>query len=355
MNEIVTTMLGAPGVGKTTLLTSIYEEFKKMERGLNFEFLPDSATEEILQKNLKELQSMGDEITAKEGARGIAGTAAVAGPDSLPKFGFDLCKKGQGKKERGSQLLRLTFRDYPGSYVLKNNPVGREFLIKLLRESAAVIVSIDTPAAIEPHQPDSLNNKNWNLRKDSGKWHEARNHPEEILELFKAAYTRLDEPKLVILAPVKCETYVQTSESATKLLGCIKDKYAPLLKFLSDPSRKDKIAVVMTPVQTVGCLFFSRIYLENFNKPRFVFRKNKSSDTYSPQDNDHLLRYLLSFLLNVHNNSQIGVRSPIIKTIRRAFQQDNIFEQAVKQFAQTRKNTDGFAILQGHDLLNIKK
>lgn len=352
MNEIVTTMLGASGVGKTTLLTSIYEEFRKINQEVNFQFFPDSDTEEILQKNLVELQSMGDQITAKEGARGIAGTAAVAGPDSLPKFIFELCKKNSGKKE--TELLKLAFRDYPGSYVLSSNPVGREFLKKLLRESAAAIVSIDTPAMIEPHQPDPLNNKNWHLRKDSGKWHDARNHPEEILALFKSAYSRLDEPKLVILAPVKCETYVQTPESARKLLGCIKNKYAPLLKFLSDPSRKEKIAVVTTPVQTVGCLFFSRFYVENFNKPRFVFRKNKSSDTYNPQDNEHLLRYLLSFLLNLHNQAQIYERSPILRTVRKAFQQESIFEQAVKQFAKTRKTTDGFTILQGHDLLRIK-
>jgi len=352
MNEIVTTMLGASGVGKTTLLTSIYEEFKKINQEVQFEFLPESDTEEILQKNLAELQSMGSEIIAKEGARGIAGTSAVAGPDSLPKFTFNLAKKTEGKKEKN--LLRLIFRDYPGSYVLSSNPVGREFLKKLLRQSAAAIVSIDTPAMIEPRKPDRLNNKNWDLRRDSGKWHDARNHPEEILALFQSAYNRLDEPKLVILAPVKCETYVQTPESAKKLLGCIKDKYAPLLKFFSDPSRKEKIAVVVAPAQTVGCLFFSSFYTENFNKPRFVFRKNKSSDTYNPQDNEHLLRYLLSFLLNLHNQAQIYERSPILKTVRKAFKQETIFEQAVKQFAKTRKTTDGFTILQGHDLLRIK-
>ncbi len=91
--EIVTTMLGASGVGKTTLLTSIYEQFSNINQEVNFEFHPDSATEEILQKNLKDLKSMADEITAREGTRGIAGTAAVAGPDSLPEFIFYLCKK----------------------------------------------------------------------------------------------------------------------------------------------------------------------------------------------------------------------------------------------------------------------
>ena len=347
MAEIVTTMLGASGVGKTTLLTSIYEQFSKINEQLNFEFKPDSTTEEILQQNLRDLQSMGDEIIAKEGSGGIAGTSAVAGPESLPEFAFYL-----SKKER--QLLKLSFRDYPGSYVLKDNPVGREYLKRLLKESAAVIISIDTPAMIEPHKLDPLNSKNWDLLKDkSGRWHDAKNHPEEILNLFKAAYTNLKEPKLVILAPVKCETYVQTPESAQKLLGCIKDKYSPLLKFLGDPSRQDNIAVVTTPIQTVGCLFFSRYFIEDFNKPRFVFKKNSSMDTYNPKDNDHLLRYLLSFLLKRHNDMQIYKRSPILSAVRDVFQQESMFEQAVKQFAKTRKTTDGFTVLQGNELLKV--
>lgn len=347
MPEIVTTMLGASGVGKTTLLTSMYEQFSKINEQLNFEFKPDSTTEEILQKNLLDLQSMGDEIIAKEGAGGIAGTSAVAGPESLPEFAFYL-----SKKER--QLLKLSFRDYPGSYVLKDNAVGREYLKGLLKESAAVIISIDTPAMIEPHKLDPLNSKNWDLLEGrSGRWHDAKNHSEEILNLFKAAYTKLKEPKLVILAPVKCETYIQTPESAKKLVGCIKDKYSPLLKFLSDPSRSNNIAVVTTPIQTVGCLFFSRYFIEDFNKPRFVFKKNSSMDTYNPKDCDHLLRYLLSFLLKQHNDKQIYERSPILRSVRDVFKQESMFEQAVKQFVKTRKTKDGFCILQGNELLKV--
>ena len=348
MPEIVTTMLGASGVGKTTLLTSIYEQFSKIKE-VNFEFTPDPDTEEILQKNLRDLQSMEDKVIAKEGERGIEGTSAVAGPESLPEFAFYL-----SKRER--QLLKLSFRDYPGSYVLKDNPKGRQYLKSLLQESTAAIISIDTPVMIEPHKLDPLNRKNWDLLKDkSGRWHNAKNHPEEILSLFKSAYTNLKEPKLVILAPVKCETYVQTPESATKLLGCIKDKYSPLLKFLSDPSRKDNIAVVTTPIQTVGCLFFSHYFIEDFNKPRFVFKKNNSMDTYYPKDSDHLLRYLLSFLLKRHNDQQIYQRSPILRSVRDIFHQQSIFEEAVKQFAKTRKSTGGFAILQGRELLEIKE
>ena len=44
---------------------------------------------------------MEDKVIDKEGERGIEGTRAVAGPESLPEFAFYL-----SKRER--QLLKLT-------------------------------------------------------------------------------------------------------------------------------------------------------------------------------------------------------------------------------------------------------
>ncbi|MDE5108398.1 MAG: hypothetical protein O4808_15525, partial [Trichodesmium sp. St17_bin3_1_1] len=76
-------------------------------------------------------------------------------------------------------------------------------------------------------------------------------------------------------------------------------------------------------------------------------------DTYNPKDSDHLLRYLLSFLLKRHNDQQIYKRSLILRSVGEIFGQESMFEKAVKQFARTRKTTDGFAILQGGELLKI--
>ena len=343
MKEIITTMLGASGVGKTTLLTSMYEQLEEISQEVNLKLEADTETEGLLNENLEKLKSLADELKAEERKKGISGTSAPAGPESLPKFTFNINEAGSKTK------LRLLFRDYPGGYVSPTDPVGRDFVKKLLRESAAVIIAIDTPAMVEP---TVIKGEKWQIKGSSGMWHEARNKPNDILKIFEDAYYNLNEPKLVILAPVKCETYVQSEESANQLLGCIKEKYAPLLEFLENRSRAENIAVVTAPVQTVGCMFFSRITIESDNT-RFWFRKRNTDAIYAPKDNDHLLRYFFSFLFKVHNDKKLVERSEILFFIRQLVKHNTVFHKAVKEFAKNRKTTGGFAILQGEHLLNI--
>ena len=326
--EIKITMLGASGVGKTTLLTSMYEQFDVTSRQANLQLIPDIETAAMLTKYLEQLKSLTYEFKAEERKKGIKGTLAIAGPESLPAYIFNLGRFQQ------KPSLRLVFRDYPGGYISPADVPGRKFVQKLLKESAVVIIAIDTPALME------LN----------GRWHEARNKPDEILTLFKTTYQKLEEPKLVILAPVKCETYMQDPESTQKLLTRLQDKYAPLLQFFQDPIRSSKVAVVTTPVQTVGCVVFLKIEVENINQPRFYFRKTSFDAQYSPQDSEQLLRYLLRFLLKIHIQDR---NWPMFNSLREIFNPDVELKQAVNQFTKGCKHTGGFAVLQGQPLLNI--
>lgn len=326
--ELKITMLGASGVGKTTLLTSMYEQFAEISNQANLQLTPDIETAATLDQYLSQLKSLTYEFKAEEHKKGIRGTLAMAGPESLPSYSFDLSRKDQ------KPSLRLVFRDYPGGYILPSDITGRRFVQKLLKECAAVIIAIDAPALME------LN----------GRWHDLRNKSDEILKLFQTAYQKIEEPKLVIFAPVKCETYVQNEESANKLIKCIQNKYAPLLEFFLEPIRADKIAVVTAPVQTVGCVVFLKIEVEHLNQPRFYFRKISFDAEYSPQDSEQLLRYLLRFLLKIHIEDR---QWPMFDMVRQIFNPDAELKQAVEQFAKDCKTTDGFAVLQGQMLLNI--
>lgn len=332
LNELKITMLGPSGVGKTTLLTSMYEQFESTSLEANIQLIPDPETKGILEQYLHDLKSLAKEFRADERKKkGIQGTGAIAGPESLPSYIFDL----GGKEQKLS--LRLNFRDYPGGYILSSQVDERQFVKNLLRECTAVILAIDTPAIMEL----------------DGRWHEARNKPDEITKLFKTAYQKLNEPKLVILAPVKCETYVQNEESARKLVERIKIKYSPLLEFLGELSRRDNITVVTTPIQTVGCVVFLKIEVEHYNKPYFYFRKKSTNAQYSPQDGDQLLKYLLRFLFKRHNQQLLVERSPILRMVRHILNQNTEFETAVELLAKGCKTTGGFAVLQNPELLNI--
>jgi GTPase SAR1 family protein len=178
-NEFQITMLGASGVGKTTLLLAMYEKLDLIAKDIGFDLIPDEETQQILDKYLEQLKSLQNEMRADERDKGLRGTKAIAGPDSLPKYVFDLVYK--------KTKMRLVFRDYPGGYLTSKDQMEREFVKKLIQESYGVIVTIDTPAMLEPKRENFQDRRNWDISNNSGKWHQSRNQPQEVLELLTAA------------------------------------------------------------------------------------------------------------------------------------------------------------------------
>ena len=328
MPEVQITMLGASGTGKTTTLTSIHEQMKPIGEKLSLELNPNDETEtkEILDANLALLKQLENEIVARERdkkKKGIAGTNAIS-PDSLPSYIFDLITPEE------KNLLRLIFRDYPGGYLTTE----RDFVKNLLRDSVSAILTIDTPA----------------MKERNSVWHNIRNQPEEVVEAFQAAYTSVKEPRLIILAPVKCEKYVKNPQGIEDLLNLTLEMYQPILDFLSKPSRSDNFAVLFAPIQTVGCHEFSRV--EELDGPRFIFRKTSTNATYSPQCTDQLFIYLLRFLLKQSNDKKMIVRSEAARFFRGFFNHKTVFEtstEVLKKLNNDRKKC-GFKILQGGHL-----
>lgn len=319
------TMLGSSGVGKTSLLAAMYDKFDKIIGKTNLQLtIPDTPNKEILERRLTELKSIvsfGNSIKVKTEVRNTT---------SPRSFFFDLGKTGV------SPSLRLHFQDYPGEYI-HSDPTSEHMksVENFIRESAVVLIAIDTPALME----------------QEGQWHEYSNKPEEVRNLFKKAYQNLDSPRLVILAPVKCEKYVQNDKDASQLLAHIKEKYETLLDFLSADALLPNVAVVVTPVQTVGSVIFSRLKVED-NKPVFYFVKCDSNAPYQPRDSEQPLRYLLRFLLRLHMEKR---RVPLIDSILNFFGKDVVLKEALGEFANGCKNTGSFSVLQGANLLKINE
>ena len=328
MQELKITMLGASGVGKTTLLTAMYEQFESNIGSTNLQLTPDDESAAILQDRLIELKSLVDVFEAR-GRVGIEGTEAIAGPESLRSFAFGLGKKGEAPS------LNLRFYDYPGGYHATHAPKEeKEFVKNILRESTAVLIPIDAPSLMEKN----------------GKFHEKINRPQQIKALFNAAYQDLDSPRLVIFAPVKCEKYLQNNKTAKELLEKVKQGYAPLLDHFNSPSLNPWVAIVITPVQTVGSVIFSRMQVDSENSPHFYFRKIRHDAHYSPVDSEQPLRYLLRFLLKLHLDSR---QWKYFNFLRNWLELDNHLEKAVNEFARGSKSNGSFAVVKGEKWLNI--
>lgn len=323
MQQVKITMFGPRLVGKTSLLTAMYQQLEDKNRLTNIQLTPDTNTATALGKRLAELKSLSDDFEAKEG---IERTEAAAGPDSLRSFIFDLGKKGT------KASLRLHFQDYPGGYIVSNEKDEQEFVKKLLTESVVVLIAIDAPSLMEA----------------KGKWHQYKNRAMEITAKFKNVYQDIKSPRLVILAPIKCESYMKSPKSANELLKRVKHEYANLLDLFSAEALRQKVAVVVTPVQTVGNVFFSNIEVIN-GEPHFFFSKEDHDAEYNPQDSEQPLKYLLRFLLKLHIQGQWGM----FNFIRDWLGFDNELKEIVRDYAKDCKTNSGFEIIQGKDWLNI--
>lgn len=327
IQELQITVLGSAGTGKTTLLTAMYEQFENTIRNVDLELTPDDETSVVLQDRLIDLKS-ALKVFESKGRVGLESTEGIAGPKALRSFNF-----GLGKKHK-KPSLQLVFRDYPGSYHSKNaTKEERTFVTTLLRESAAVLIPIDAPALME----------------EKGRYHEKLNRPQQIKDIFKTTYKNIDSPRLVILAPVKCEKYFQNESSARELSRRIREEYEGLLGYLKSEELSPWIASVITPIQTVGGLIFSRIELDEDGAPDFYFRKISHAAEYDPKDSEQPLRYLLSFLLKLHLHQR---SSGLFSFIRDWIGSDEHLKQAVAKFSRGCKDTDGFTVLAGKKWLS---
>lgn len=317
-HEVDITMLGPSRVGKTSLLTSMASRFDETVGAAHLRLTPDPESAALLGQRLAELRGMLDRY---EIVGGIPG-------DEVPRsYVFDLGQRG------AAPSLRLRFQDYPGGTIANTDDVEDKQFVKdilYLYNCVAVLVAIDAPALME----------------HGGIWHEQRNHATRIANLFQHAYSGLREPRLVILAPVKCEKYMATEQGQRNLLKRVREGYADLLSAFNQDDLRPHVAVVVTPVQTVGGIVLSRIE----GDPEYIphFRKAFTDAAFEPRDCDQPLRYLLRFLLTLHiQKLDHGVWS-IIRRLRKA---DRPLVEAAEAFAQGCKDDDGFAVLQGQDWL----
>ncbi|MBG0748757.1 MAG: hypothetical protein I4E98_19540 [Planktothrix agardhii KL2] len=324
--EIKITMLGARAVGKTSLLTAMYDQFENTIGQTNLQLIPDLKSNAILQEKLGQLKSLVDEFEATGGIQ----------PDTegVKSFIFDLGKKG------GKPSIRLNFQDYKGEYLNANAPISKQEEVQnLINESVIILIAIDAPALMEA----------------KGQYNDLINRPQQIKNILAKAFEDIKEPRLVILAPIKCEKYLQNEKSTRELLRRVKDEYANLLCLLSSEKLLPWVVTVVTPVQTVGTVVFSHIDVikEGGKKyPHFKFHKNHIHEKYRPKDCEQPFRYILRFLLKQEIN-RINYHWGPFSFIRSWFNLDREIKEAAQTVVKDCKTDpqDGFAILQGKQYL----
>jgi len=279
-------MVAPRGVGKTSLLAAMHEEFDKTfeSAGLTT-WTTDTRTLDAIEECKHLLRNMDYRLQKL-----VDPTPPKLDPWEDEGFVFEV---GSG----GRKFMRVRFTDPSGEYFKSTATAEQKEYIKYqLNQCDAVIIPIDATALMETKLGKTKTAA-------VGPWHETKNDPGRITKLLKDAYVNLTRPRLVILAPLKCESYMKTDSAAAELLDHVKIGYRELLDFFKEDEQYHKLAVVVTPIQTIGHIAFSHAEtIDGYTQ--FYYNKVPLDAPYAPKDGDQPLRYILRFLLNVFNESR---------------------------------------------------
>jgi GTPase SAR1 family protein len=310
------TMLGASGVGKTTLLASMYDQFTTVVGMTDLAITAsDPATSAKMQEYLNDLHAVKDQIKVKGG---------IAGTQEIREYRFGVGRRGR------RPLFTLRFTDYPGNYLTKPDLAGArdiELLDRALTRADVVLIAIDTPALIE----------------ENGKYNSIINTRSVISD---SVYRMLQEDtqRLIILVPLKCERYLGEDNGAVNLTNRIKEEYSTLLNWLKRSEVSSKVACVIAPVQTIGSVVFSRVEEGAGEQPIFTFRTKVYGARYSPVDTEQPLRYALKFVVAKYRST--AQRGLVRVVLQRIMGTETALTTAVQEFSAGCKEDKGFEVIQ---------
>ena len=296
-------MLGGRGAGKSTLLGSIFDQSATLESETGLRIKVDQySTGPLIQKvetmRAVTQQKLTDTVNPFEFPRR---------PNAdIESFTFEIGTSSQNSR------LDLTFVDMPGGWMSEDKPK----LYEIAKKSHAAILAIDTVELMEQESfpTEALT--------------ELRNQPKQLRETVKYWLDHfLDDGNestflLLCLVLVKVETYLRKyvgdnneARSYEAVLEKVKDEYKEVLAELK--KREKNVAVVITPIETLGNVVWDHYESAGMAYPKEFFRRVEGSTDggrkalgYCPNNCDLPLRYILNFFLIQQIRSEILKREP---------------------------------------------
>lgn len=329
-------MMGPRGVGKTSVLTSVYNNMNTAVAGTAMHIKADTGTKHILDQKTDELKKMfksGNKLDEEV-------RPGIAGDDVVTTFGFDFGINTQNVN------MGLEIKDFPGEFVMSEPETIKAYIA----ESSAILLAIDTP----------------HLMEYDGKYNEAKNRTSVITRFFQENVSALKERKLVMLVPLKCEKYFHEGDIA-QVTQKVQETYQELISFLRDKENvngmKGMHSCVVTPIMTLGEIVFDCFGSENgtvaeamaYGEPLPKFPKykyQKAGARYNPKYCEQPVYYLLSFVSKLYRDMKEDIESTgLLRKMKKMFQQmpenDIILEEMHRFKVKKVDNVDGFVVLFG--------
>jgi GTPase SAR1 family protein len=260
-------MLGPSGVGKTSVLATMNNELARISDPSSFDLRPTGATSNRLRKAFVELRGI------KKLHAHVPIPATLEHTEGPVEHSFEVLF-GDRKE------LDLVFWDTRGATMFDVGELGNE--LKTTLSGSCVIFNVLDAAVL--------------MEGDACLSEEYNGH-QRIRELLLDLNG--DSDRLVVFVLTKCERWLRAPESlnetnVAKLIERFEQLHKPVLNLIQ---KRENMAGVVIPVQTLGCVEFSRTQRnQKTNQQEFIFVRTPDAD-FAPRDVDQPLRYALAFAL----------------------------------------------------------
>lgn len=326
-------MMGPRAVGKTTILTAIFNDTQdNLGATTNLLLKAEGDTNTDLLARKRQLNSIfanRTQITDRPSA-GLAASSVV----NTFEFAFGL----KGKEPR----IDLEIKDFPGEYV-QSKPLEVE---QYIHESSAVFVAIDTP----------------HLMEEGGRFCDIKNKPQIITEFFRKSLQQIHEEKLVLLVPLKCERYF-FEQRMDEVLRRVEEVYGELIKLFKESGI---IACAVTPILTLGGVEFDSFAKEGTSvslikegyPKEVLYRYREKNPKYTPMFCVQPLYYMLSFLASQYEKEKQNrsIFDKIFTAIYDLFDSDEeLFDEILKMEKNRKTDLAGYKVLCGAGLFKYCK
>lgn len=327
--DIKVCMLGARGVGKTSVLTSIFYDGNSSDGlyGTKIRLGAPPGTNADLTKNHEKLQDV---------FKDRQNIAAIGASSGVSEFRFELGMLNNDAK------INLLITDYPGEKVVAD----KDYVADRVKESQVVLVAIDTPYLIE----------------EDGIHDEEKNQTSIIKKFLLDNVGNLQE-KIVLFVPLKCEKYLDMKTSKAMRNDRseeLADKVENMYKDVIDKLKENQtVAVAITPIITMGGVIFDQFETnsEGGTGAKYKFYDGETADgvkaKYTPLFCSQPIFYLLSFVTRQYKlqRKSVGLFGKFLQNFENV---EDFFEEMVKIDKRRIYGINGYRVLAGKDLFFTK-
>ncbi len=329
-------MMGPKAVGKTTVLTAVFNETQTSICNTSLNLTAKGDTNAELIDRLHLLDSIFlKKASISDNTIQNAGISATS-VESKFEFGF-----GHAGKD---PVVDLVIKDFPGEMVVDQ----QDEVINFIKESQCIFIAVDTP----------------HLMERNGEFNMVKNKPEKITHLFKNAINAMKSEKLVIFIPLKCEKYFH-EQRMEDVLSRLEEVYAELIKLLKETN---KVCCCVCPIQTLGDVEFDDFTYQETGEvalapdgcPSNVKYKYVNEGKYSPFFCSQPLYTLLLFVVAQYKRQrgQGGIIDQLRNLLWKVFNSDKSLVENILMMNTNRITEDpklGYKTLCGGFLFNCKQ